>query len=167
MEIQKRILKCILINLSDIYLNIKNFPKSNHLIYELDLYNKVLLEKERMNYNTLKYLIKNSKYYCYPFQLSLFMIKKYDYNKAVEHIDSIIYVNNELIEKLNIKRYDQARNMANCLINYPSYLLGSYYSKSDKEFYMENFTQYYNLYNEELLREYKYLFMDRNINTVS
>ncbi len=167
MEIQKKVLKCILMNLSDIYLNIKNFPKSNHFIYELNLYNEVLLEKGKINYNSLKYLIKNSKYYAYPFQLSFFMIKKYNYNKVLKHIDSIICANNKLIEKLNIERYDQVRNMASCLINYPNYLIGNYYSKSDKDFYIDNFTFYYNLYNEEFLKEYKYLFMDSNINTVS
>ena len=52
-------------------------------------------------------------------------------------------------------------------LNYPNYLIGNYYSKSDKDFYIDNFTFYYNLYNEEFLKEYKYLFMDSNINTVS
>ncbi len=156
--IEKRILKCILINLTDIYINIKNFPQSEHFIKELELYNNALKEKEKMNLFTLKNLINKSKYYCCPFYLAPFMFRNYDYKKVIKHIEPIIFANYTLIEKLKIKRYDQVKIMATSLHNYPNYLLGKYKEESDSKFYINNILFYNKIFNEDFLLKYKSIF---------
>ena len=156
--IEKRILKCILTNLTDIYINIKNFPQSEHFINELRLYNNALKEKEKMNFFTIKNLINKSQYYVCPFYLAPFMFGNYNYGKVIKHIDAIIFANCQLIEKLEIKRYDQVKIMASCLHNYPNYLLGKYEEESDSEFYSKNILLYNKLFNEDFLFKYKNIF---------
>ncbi|MDY4078277.1 MAG: hypothetical protein SOY42_05760 [Clostridium sp.] len=156
--IEKRILKCILTNLTDIYINIKNFPESEHFINELRLYNHALREKEKMNFSTIKTLINKSKYYSCPFYLAPFMFGNYNYIKAIKHIDAIIFANCQLIEKLKIKRYDQVKIMAASLHNYPNYLLGKYEEESDSKFYSNNILFYNKIFNEDFLLKYKNIF---------
>lgn len=162
----------VLSGLESIYIYIKNNNSGNNEVFIplLEVYNDMLLKKDKINRKNLKVFkkyIKKRNIMFYKKNKNNFSIiknikrcKAYDYENALKHLEILVKANDYLIDKIKENKEVEIKIMASSLQNYPSYILSRGICKemSGEEFYNKYLCYYPRIYKTPFLEEYKELF---------
>lgn len=155
----------IMDGLALLYMYIRINPKSDHIIDILLAYNKALIQMDKINLTTLLFIRNSAKtisrdfYDTYKSWMNRYGDTPcdFEYDKALVHVDGLINANRKIIEKIEIKEFKKASDMAYSVEHYPDYIVGrykmdpieffdkeiSYYSDKYDEFFLNGLAKYF------------------------